>query len=172
MNMKLNTKTALAAALFAVAGFVSQAASAATAVFDASGFASFHSDAFPVGTASGTSFHQTVTFTGLAAGIYNIDAAISATRLNFNAGGVQLDGNVFDLEANSQGKLRSGSLVYDGAAPLTLEVWGKTDGSYSQAFFNGSISVTAVPEPTTYGMLLGGLALVGAVARRKAKKAA
>jgi hypothetical protein len=172
MKMKLNTKTVLAAALFAVAGFVSQAASAASAVFDADGFAEFHSDAFAAGTPSGTSFFQTVTFTGLAAGIYNIDASISATRLDFNAGGVVLDGHAFDLVANSSGKYRSGNLIYDGSAPLVLEVWGKTAGSYSQAFFNGSISVTAVPEPATYGMLLGGLALVGAVARRKAKKAA
>ncbi|MTV36175.1 PEP-CTERM sorting domain-containing protein [Duganella radicis] len=33
-----------------------------------------------------------------------------------------------------------------------------------------SSSVTAVPEPETYAMLLGGLALVGAVARRRKQK--
>ena len=31
-------------------------------------------------------------------------------------------------------------------------------------------TVTAIPEPETYAMMLGGLALLGAVARRKAKK--
>ncbi|MYM91424.1 PEP-CTERM sorting domain-containing protein [Rugamonas sp. FT82W] len=169
--MKLNTKSVLAAALFAAAGFVSQFANAATASFDANGFASFHSDAFTPADVSGTSFHQTVTFSGLAAGIYNIDASISATRLVFSEHGVWMDGHEFEL-ATINGKLKSGNLVYDGTAPLILDVFGKTDGAYTQAFFNGSVSVTAVPEPETYGMLLGGLALVGVVARRKAKKAA
>jgi hypothetical protein len=30
-----------------------------------------------------------------------------------------------------------------------------------------TVAVSPVPEPATYGMLLGGLALVGAVARRR-----
>ena len=35
-----------------------------------------------------------------------------------------------------------------------------------------SLMTTAVPEPETYGMMLGGLALVGAIARRKGAKKA
>ncbi len=35
-----------------------------------------------------------------------------------------------------------------------------------------SLVTAAVPEPETYGMMLGGLALVGAIARRKAGKKA
>ncbi|WP_220459806.1 FxDxF family PEP-CTERM protein [Rugamonas fusca] len=172
--MKMNAKSVVAAVLFASAGFIAQGASAATATFDADGFADFHSDAFAAGT---TTFHQTVTFTGLAAGQYNIEASISGTRLFFSpnnaTGGVWLDGHSFVLSEGTQtGKLKSGNLVYTGGAPLTMDVWGKIDGSYKQAYFNGSVSVTAVPEPETYGMLLGGLALMGVVARRKAKKSA
>jgi hypothetical protein len=35
-----------------------------------------------------------------------------------------------------------------------------------------SLQTSAVPEPETYGMMLGGLALVGAIARRKGAKKA
>ena len=38
--------------------------------------------------------------------------------------------------------------------------------------YHGSISVTAVPEPETYAMLLAGLGLMGAIARRRKDKAA
>jgi hypothetical protein len=48
---------------------------------------------------------------------------------------------------------------------------GKTDWTLGQAGFNVgdrfSLTVTAVPEPTSLAMLLGGLAAVGAVARRR-----
>jgi hypothetical protein len=40
--------------------------------------------------------------------------------------------------------------------------------------YSGQISfvnVSPVPEPTTYGMLLGGLGLMGFLARRKSKQA-
>ncbi|MBK9347554.1 MAG: PEP-CTERM sorting domain-containing protein [Burkholderiales bacterium] len=40
------------------------------------------------------------------------------------------------------------------------------------ASYGGNIGVTAVPEPETYAMLLAGLGLMGAIARRRNNKAA
>jgi hypothetical protein len=37
----------------------------------------------------------------------------------------------------------------------------------SDVFYVGGVTVSAVPEPTTYGMLLAGVALVGVARRRK-----
>jgi len=41
------------------------------------------------------------------------------------------------------------------------------NGSDNQGALLDNVSVSAVPEPETYGMMLGGLALLGVVARRR-----
>lgn len=48
---------------------------------------------------------------------------------------------------------------------LTNVVMSTQDGSQQAVIDN--ITINAVPEPETYAMLLGGLAVVGAIARRK-----
>lgn len=47
-----------------------------------------------------------------------------------------------------------------------------TQLDYSQLYTSGTISVTAVPEPASYAMLLAGLGALGSVARRRARKLA
>lgn len=49
---------------------------------------------------------------------------------------------------------------------MDLNITGITNGTLG-GLYNGSISVTAVPEPETYAMLLAGLGLMGAVVRRR-----
>lgn len=45
--------------------------------------------------------------------------------------------------------------------------WNGNNGNNSSTFAVPSVSITAVPEPETYAMLLAGLGLIGAIVRRK-----
>ncbi|MCU6498905.1 FxDxF family PEP-CTERM protein [Rugamonas sp. A1-17] len=69
--------------------------------------------------------------------------------------------NLHNVAAGTYDILATGSIDFTPTSPV-----------HGVAFLGANYTVTAVPEPETYGMLLGGLALVGVVARRKAKKAA
>jgi len=70
----------------------------------------------------------------------------------------------------------------DPFAPYTLAFTAGASGPVSFSFHNqggdnvgailDNVSIAAVPEPETYAMLLGGLGVMGLIARRKAKKAA
>lgn len=91
------------------------------------------------------------------------------------------DGQIKDFSATLVGHgaltpsvgVNSQSLSWNGqlaAGEYTVHVTGLT--GLKNAQYLGTVSALPVPEPETYGMLLGGLALVGAVARRRAKKAA
>ncbi len=77
-------------------------------------------------------------------------------------GGASLNGVGFVQTAADRWSLAS---TFIPPGPLTLTVWGDagTGGSYS-----GTLNLLSpVPEAETYAMMLGGLALVGAIARRR-----
>ena len=61
------------------------------------------------------------------------------------------------------------NVLLTGNTRLTFSAIGKSD-SYGGSLDN--VSVTAVPEPETYAMMLAGLALMGTIARRRKNKAA
>ena len=110
--------------------------------------------------------HDLITFTGLSPGTYDIVVSVSGQKLNFNTD-TNLNGAAADL--GSFGKVHFAGVEYIGSPAFVLDLAGT---AIAGANYSGTVSVTAVPEPETYGMLLGGLAVLGAVARRKAKKAA
>lgn len=116
-----------------------------------------------------------LTFDGLGAGVYNIYITLSSQNVKWDDALSVLSGGSSSVTGTvSGGKLQFMDFDYTGNGPFALTLVGiKTPGYTGTKFgYTGEISVTAVPEPATYGMMLGGLALVGAVARRKGKKAA
>ncbi|WP_394781739.1 FxDxF family PEP-CTERM protein, partial [Undibacterium sp.] len=116
-----------------------------------------------------TNGSDTINFYGLAAGQYEVLLSYSGVLTKITAASL----NGFDPEEISTGK-RSSSGFFDISAgsPFVLKLWGSVTGDPTLALYGGNISVKAVPEPETYGMLLGGLAMLGMVSRRKAKKSA
>lgn len=68
------------------------------------------------------------------------------------------------------GSLVNGALLDGGVNALTANSNNGVTGQYLFQVRNGVI--TAVPEPETYAMLLTGLGLVGAMSRRRQRKAA
>ncbi len=84
-----------------------------------------------------------------------------ATSIHFNS--ATLDGTPLPV-ANG---LLSGSFFFNVpvSGPVTLVIKGKDNGTAS---YSGTLDITsAVPEPATYGMLLGGLAMLGLATRRR-----
>jgi hypothetical protein len=87
-----------------------------------------------------------------------------------NANGWTL-GNAVSFATDGAG---NGALLLNenGIGRASKQVTGLTAGQTYKLQFNmwGDNIAAAVPEPETYAMLLGGLALLGVAARRKAKR--
>lgn len=103
-----------------------------------------------------------ITLDGLGSGTYKVSISITGQELTFDLTQSNLHGVL--ASGHSDDGLEFLGVKYTGPGPFVLELYG-TAGS--GADYAGTYRVTAVPEPVTYTMLLGGLALVGAIARRK-----
>lgn len=103
-----------------------------------------------------------ITFGGLAPGLYEIVVTISGQNLTFDAATTNLNGTLGT--AFGGGKLRFFGVEHSGVSPFALNLFGT---AFDGAKYSGEVTVTAVPEPATYAMLLGGLGVLGFLARRR-----
>ena len=125
-----------------------------------SGFASKENDATSLSWSLLGKIGGSGPYTSIAAGIFNDPTTV------FDGGGVLALG---DLAAGKYKLSLQGSWddVTLTGNRYDLSHWSKTGGKVN--LVDGSLTVTAVPEPGTYAMLLAGLGLMGFVARRRSK---
>lgn len=95
----------------------------------------------------------------------------NTNEIKFSLG--KLEGSVLNQAVNSTEWQQFTSqpilLKSNGNNTLSFSAAGKADGIGG---YIGNVVVAAVPEPETYAMLLAGLGLVGAVARRRKQASA
>ena len=169
--MKLNKFVAIAA--FVALGSVSNFAAAQTILKSfnegADLFSAFDGHQFGSGgeTVSGSfdytydfNLAATTAFTTTVNGWWNI-TGMTGTIVGNSSGS-------HTLVANGTGStLTFGAL--SGDTHYTLHFTGSSPVAAGQSFTVGLTSVAAVPEPETYAMLLAGLGVIGAVARRRSR---
>lgn len=132
-----------------------------------SGPAGLSSAGFSVTHALGGTFIDTFSFTP-SVPLSLVDASLITNAFNatqdVNFSSATLNGTALTLSP-SGGTLETGALSPTAlSGDLVLTVIGFAGGNASYA---GTLNVSPVPEPETYGMMLGGLAVLGLIARRR-----
>lgn len=121
-------------------------------------------------SSGGASFAQTspvlqggddvISFTNLAQGSYQFILTLSGQNIsNFAA-----TFNGTSVPMTHVGKGWAGILDSTGTAPFALKLTGTPTAT---SRYSGELTVTAVPEPETYALMLAGLGVLGFVARRR-----
>lgn len=107
----------------------------------------------------------TFTYSGAPGTAYGFDANIKTTSGDINFTSATLNGT--PLGFFNIGPLSSVAyFAVPVSGTLSLVINGKMTGTV--ASYGGTLDViSSVPEPASYGMLLGGLGLLGALARRR-----
>ena len=160
----MKIKSILSAAAL-VAMSASSFAGTFTTSFDSEGFASIFKT---YSKSTGGSFNDTWNFTGAAAGTYQVDGSISGSGLSFSS--ISMGGTPWTLVSNGTVTNFAELVNWVGSAPASLTIVGIKSATSSSSY-SGVVTVTPVPEPETYAMLLAGLGVMGAIARRRKQAA-
>jgi hypothetical protein len=101
-------------------------------------------------------------------GTGNFNTLLSSVSLFSNADGILFNSDDTFLQSFAVPGGSTASFTWEPSigGNMYLSVAGVANGSLGGAY-NGTISVSAVPEPETYAMLMAGLAIIGAIVRRK-----
>lgn len=108
--------------------------------------------------------HALMNVYGSVNGQFQIDTQEHISYSDFSVRG---DGSTMGASDSWSGKLAVSFYNY-GATSTTGQLQSFVDVEGQSAVWDG---VTPVPEPETYAMMLGGLALIGAVGRRRSRRA-
>ena len=179
-------KSLIAAIVLASASFGSSAVMAQDVVgntpqaLDLIDNTAFFGDTFDADN-EGATFADRFTFTVEGDMPMNLDAIISSISRNADEGlditGLALYGEAGNLITNGtslmSGEMDVWSISSDNLAAgnYYLQVSGNLV-SDTGASFGGAVMLAPVPEPETYGMMLGGLGVLGFLARRRKAKQA
>jgi len=161
----------LAASLVGVGATAHAADINATNALTFNGSTSDFGAAFGTGT-TGKTFSESFTFN--YSNPFSVSSAVISIALSSLSA---LDINSFTLSGNGQ-TYAGTKTVIDSVQFFTLNASNLASGMYTLAVngavtgsvggsFGGNISIAAVPEASTYAMMLGGLALVGFGALRR-----
>lgn len=161
-----NVKSLVMAVSFAAASFSVQAADYA-AVEVTPGQFTFEN------TSPAASFTDWVSFTAIPGG--DLIATVSGTSFT------KFSLTAFDLYDSAKNLITTGAFSNVGTkASLGFVIDSLATGNYylyiagatTGGTYNGNISISPVPEPESYAMMLAGIGLMGFVARRRTKYSA